>query len=81
MDEGLNSRTADRTIVILHANDLTAALAQAQVSAWQDDRVLYNGEADDTFSLHVIIIAALVLLAIHVCQIKDGPVVEQLLLE
>ena len=81
MNEGLNSRPTDGTNIVLHADDLTATLAEAQMPTWQHDRVLCHSEADDTLADHVVTASRLFLLSIHVCQVKDGPVVQKFLLD
>ena len=53
------------------------------MSTWQDDRVLDHGEADDAFSLNVVVCGrrCRILLSIHIGQVKDGAVVKELLLD
>ena len=53
------------------------------MSTWQDDRVFDHGEADDAFSLNVVVCGRCcrILLSIHIGQVKDGAVVKELLLD
>ena len=54
MHEGCYARSTNRARVVLHPNDLAAALAETEMSAWQHYRVLHDGEADDTLTLGLI---------------------------
>jgi len=75
--KGLDPRATNRASVVLHADDLTAPLAEAQVAARQHDGVLDDSEANDALTLGVVRLGCRrgVLLSIHVRQLEDCLVV------
>ena len=83
MEKGFNSSSADRARIVLHAHNLAAALTQAQVPTRQDYCVLDHSEANDTLTLGFVRLGSCcgVFLAIHVRQLEDSFIVQQLLLE
>ena len=54
MEKGSDFRSTDRTRIILHPYNLTTALTQTQMSAWEHNRVLSNTEANYAFFLRVV---------------------------
>lgn len=83
MHERFDARPTYGARIILHSHNLTAPLAQAQMSTRQYYGVFDDSEANDTFALGFIRLGsrAGVFLAIHVCELEDCPIVEQLLLQ
>ena len=53
---------ANRTLIVLNADDLAARLAQAEVAAGQHDRVGGLGVADDAQVIHIAHVRAIALL-------------------
>ena len=54
MEKGSDFRSTDRTRIILHPYNLTTALTQTQMSAWEHNRVLSNTEANYAFIMLVV---------------------------
>lgn len=51
MEERADRSTADRALVCLHTHYLGAVDTQAHVAAWEYNRVLGRGVADNAFAL------------------------------
>ena len=83
MHERFDARPTYGARVILHPYNLTATLAQAKMSTRQYYSVFDDSEANDTFALGFIRLGsgAGIFFAIHVCELENCPIVEQLLLQ
>ena len=84
--ERLYPCAADRARIVLHAHDLTAGLAEAEMATREHDCVLDHSEANDALTLRFTVCSSAIstigtgVLPVHICQLKDGLVVEELLL-
>ncbi len=83
MHERFDARPTYGARIILHPDNLTATLAQAQMSARQYYSVFDDSEANDTFALGFIGLgsSACIFFAIHICELENCPIVEQFLLQ
>ena len=81
MQERADLRSADWTLVGLHAYNLTAVNTEAHVSAREHDRVLCRRVAYNAFLLTLICqISCAIINTVDVVEVHDLVVVEQLLL-
>ena len=70
-------RSANGTLVILHAHNLTAVNTQAHVAAWQYDSVFLGRVAHNTLALGFIIQVGLIgSVAVYIIQVHDLIVVQ-----
>ena len=75
-------RTANGTLVVLHAHDLTAVNAEAHVAAWQHYSILLGSVADDALALTLVVEIGLVgTISVDVVQVHYLVVVKQFLLD
>ena len=82
LEECTHTGTTYRAGVVLQTNDLGAALAQAEMSARQDNGVLCVSVADNAFGLNVTLNwHRVVVYSEHVIHVKYGFVVQKSLLD
>ena len=85
--ERLYPCAADRARIVLHSHDLAAGLAEAEMAAREHDCVLDHSEANDALALRFPVCSSATctigtrVLPVHIRQLKDGLVVEELLLD
>ena len=85
--ERLYPCAADRARIVLHSHDLTAGLAEAEMATREHDCVFDHSEANDALALRFPVCSSATctigtrVLPVHIRQLKDGLVVEELLLD